>query len=93
MSGNINININPEEMIFYGNAVKQNGIDFLTEVASSYQIIDDLSSAWTGTSASRYTDNVKKFKKDFEDFGDLINKYGELLVAIGKNYTQLEEKF
>ena len=90
---NGNININPEEMITYGNAVKQNGVDFLTQVTAIYAIVDDLKNAWTGTAASRYVENIEGFKKEYENFGDLINKYGELLVAIGKDYQELEQEF
>ena len=31
------------------------------------------------------------FKADYEKFGTLINDFGELLVAIGKDYKDLED--
>ena len=51
----------------------------------------DLKATWTGSAAQRFTDNIDSFRADYEKFGKLIGEFGELLVAIGKDYKNLEE--
>ena len=85
------INIDPEQAINYGNEIVQHASTYNTEVNRIYSIVGDLKSTWTGSAAQRFTDNIESFKADYEKFGKLINDFGELLVAIGKDYKDLEE--
>ena len=85
------INIDPEQAINYGNEIVQHASTYNTEVNRIYSIVGDLKSTWTGSAAQRFTDNIESFKEDYEKFGRLINDFGELLVAIGKDYKDLEE--
>ena len=85
------INLDPEKAISYGNQVIQNSETYKREIANIYSIVNDLKTNWTGSAAQRYTDNIESFKADFEQFGKLINNFGELLVAVGKDYKNLEE--
>lgn len=85
------INIDPEQAINYGNEIVQHAAAYNTEINKIYSIVGDLKATWTGSAAQRFTDNIESFKADYEKFGKLINDFGELLVAIGKDYKDLEE--
>ena len=82
------ISMNPEEAINYGNQIIQNASTYNSEI---YSIVGDLKTNWTGSAAQRFTDNIESFKADYQKFGQLINDFGELLLAIGKDYKNLEE--
>ena len=84
------INIDAEKTITYGNEIVAGAKSFNEEVSKIYGIIDDLKKTWTGSAAQRFTDNIESFRTDYEEFGKLINNFGELLVAIGTDYQNLE---
>ncbi len=84
------INIDAEKTITYGNEIVAEAKSFNEEVSKIYGIIDDLKKTWTGSAAQRFTDNIESFRTDYEEFGKLINNFGELLVAIGTDYQNLE---
>ena len=85
------ISMDPEEAIKYGNQIIQNAGTYNLEINKIYSIVGDLKTNWTGYAAQRFTDNIESFKNDYEKFGQLIKDFGELLVAIGKDYKSLEE--
>lgn len=85
------INMDPEQAIACGNQIVQNASTYNTEIKKIYSIVSDLKQTWTGSAAQRFTDNIESFKADYEKFGQLINDFGELLTAIGKDYKNLEE--
>ncbi len=85
------ISMNPEEAINYGNQIIQNASTYNSEINKIYSIVGDLKTNWTGSAAQRFTDNIESFKADYQKFGQLINDFGELLLAIGKDYKNLEE--
>ena len=85
------INMDPEQAISYGNQIIQNSVTYNKEIQEIYNIVGDLKTAWTGSAAERFTSNIDSFRADYEKFGQLINDFGELLVAIGKDYKNLEE--
>lgn len=90
---NGNININPEEVIVYGKAIQNDAASFQEQVKQIYTIVEDLKTAWTGSSAERYVANIESFRTSYEKFGELINNYGSLLVAVGQDYAELEKDF
>ncbi len=85
------INMDPEQAIACGNQIIQNAGTYNNEIKKIYSIVSDLKTTWTGSAAQRFTDNIDSFRTDYEKFGQLINDFGELLVAIGKDYKNLEE--
>ena len=85
------ISMDPEQAISYGNQIIQNSATYNNEIKKIYSIVGDLKATWTGSAAQRFTDNIESFRADYEKFGQLINDFGELLVAIGKDYKNLEE--
>ena len=85
------IKMDPEQAISYGNQIIQNSSSYNSEIKKIYNIVNDLKQTWQGSAAQRFTDNIESFKADYEKFGKLINDFGELLVAIGKDYKNLEE--
>ena len=85
------ISMDPEQAISYGNQIIQNSTSYNSEIKKIYSIVSDLKATWTGSAAQRFVDNIESFKADYEKFGQLINEFGELLVAIGKDYKNLEE--
>ena len=85
------IKMDPEQAISYGNQIIQNSTTYNNEIKNIYGIVGDLKATWTGSAAQRFTDNIESFKEDYEKFGKLIGEFGELLVAIGKDYKNLEE--
>lgn len=85
------ISMDPEQTIQYGNQIIQNSSEYNAEIKKIYSIVEDLRTTWTGSAAQRFTDNIESFRADYEKFGQLINDFGELLVAIGKDYKNLEE--
>lgn len=85
------IKMDPEQAISYGNQIIQNASSYNREIDKIYSIVGDLKTTWTGSAAQRFTDNIESFKEDYKKFGQLINDFGELLVAIGKDYKDLEE--
>ena len=85
------IKMDPEQAISYGNQIIQNSSSYNSEIKKIYNIVNDLKQTWQGSAAQRFVDNIESFKDDYEKFGKLINDFGELLVAIGKDYKNLEE--
>lgn len=85
------INMDPEQAISYGNQIIQEANQYNTQIKKIYTIVGDLKTTWTGSAAQRFVDDINSFKTDYEKFGKLINDFGELLVAIGKDYKKLEE--
>lgn len=85
------IKMDPEQAIAYGNQIIQNSATYNNEIKKIYSIVGDLKTAWTGSAAERFTNDIESFRADYEKFGKLINDFGELLVAIGKDYKNLEE--
>ena len=85
------INMDPQQAISYGKQIIQNSAAYNNEIKEIYSIVTDLKNAWTGSAAERFTSNIESFRNDYEKFGKLINDFGELLVAIGKDYKNLEE--
>ena len=83
------ISMDPEQAINYGNQIIQNSNTYNSEIKKIYSIVSDLKATWTGSAAQRFTDNIESFRADYEKFGQLINDFGELLVAIGKDYKNL----
>ena len=86
-----NISIDPVRAQKLGNLIVQKSEEYKNEVNNLYRIISDLKLAWTGTAAQKFTNDIEAFKDDYIKFGKLINDYGELLSAIGKDYQRLEE--
>ncbi len=85
------INMDPQQAITYGGQIIENATSYNAEIQKIYSIVTDLKATWTGSAAQRFTDNIESFKADYERFGQLINDFGELLVAIGKDYQNLED--
>ena len=85
------ISMDPEQAISYGYHIIQNSATYNNEIKKVYSIVGDLKQTWQGSAAQRFVDNIESFKADYEKFGQLINDFGELLVAIGKDYKNLEE--
>ena len=85
------INMDPEQAISSGNQIVQSASAYNAEIRKIYSIVADLKTTWTGSAAQRFTDDIESFRADYEKFGQLINDFGELLVAIGKDYKNLEE--
>ncbi len=85
------ISMDPEQAISYGNQIIQNSTSYNNEIKNIYNRVNDLKQTWQGSAAQRFTDNIESFRADYEKFGKLINEFGELLVAIGKDYKNLEE--
>lgn len=85
------ISMDPEQAISYGKQIIQNSTSYNSEINKIYSIVGDLKQTWQGSAAQRFVDNIESFKVDYEKFGKLINEFGELLVAIGKDYKNLEE--
>ena len=86
-----NIKMSPEAAITYGNQIVQNAASYNGEIKKIYGYVADLKKTWTGSAAQRFVDNIDSFRAEYEKFGQLINDFGELLVAIGKDYKNLEE--
>lgn len=84
------INIDPDTAISCGNAIVSSGGDYLNQIKQIYEIVGDLKTNWTGSAAQRFTDKIESFQADYEKLGQLIEQFGELLVAIGKDYNALE---
>lgn len=87
----MNLSIDPELAIEYGNQIIASAQSYNKEIDDVYSIVNDLKKNWTGSAAQRFTDNIDSFKDEYQEFGKLINSFGELLVAIGKDYKDLEE--
>lgn len=84
------ISMEPSEVISCGKTITENAAIYNEEIKNIYLIVDDLKKSWTGTAADRFTGNIENFRKDYEDFGQLITDFGALLEAIGKDYENLE---
>jgi len=86
------IKMDPQQAISYGNQIIQNANSYNAEIKKIYEIVGDLKTTWTGSAAQRFTDDIESFKTDYEKFGKLIKDFGDLLVAIGKDYKKLEDE-
>lgn len=85
------ISMDPQQAITYGNQIINDAKQYNAEITKIYEIVGTLKSTWTGSAAQRFTDNIESFKSDYQKFGKLIDEFGDLLVAIGKDYKNLEE--
>ena len=85
------INVEPLELISYGGEIVSEAASYIKEVGNIYAIVDELANAWSGQAATRFTSDIQSYKTDFENFGKLIDEFGDLLVAVGTDYKNLEE--
>lgn len=85
------ISMDPQQAITYGNQIIADAKQYNAEITKIYEIVGTLKQTWTGSAAQRFTDNIESFKADYQKFGKLIDEFGDLLVAIGKDYKNLEE--
>lgn len=86
------IKMDPQLAINYGNQIIQNANSYNKEISNIYEIVDVLKTTWTGTAAQRFVDEIDSFKGEYKKFGQLIDDFGDLLVAIGKDYQKLEDE-
>lgn len=85
------INVDPEQTIEAGESIVSSAKEFQDNVKNIYEVVEDLKTEWTGSAAQRFTDNIESFKEQYEKFGKLLNDFGDLLSAIGKDYRDLDE--
>lgn len=89
----MNIDIqDPNKLVSDGNEMSEQARQFKEEVKRIYEITDDLKNSWVGESSKRFTDNIEKYRADFEAFGDAIGKFGSLISSVGQDYINLENE-
>ena len=85
------ISMEPSAVIECGQNIKNSASEYNQKIEKIYSIVADLKNAWTGSAASRFTDKIESCEEEYKKFGTLINDFGALLEAIGKDYQNLEE--
>lgn len=70
--------------------LKVSATEFEKEIANIYTTIDDLKNSWTGESATRYTQEIEKYKSDFVSLAKTLKQHGALAKAAGTDYNELE---
>ena len=85
------ITMEPQDAITYGGKIMTSASDFKTQVSKIYEIVDELKNTWSGTAASRFTSDIESYRSDYEKFGQLMNDFGALIEALGKDYPSLED--
>ena len=78
------------KLIADGENLNKTGSEFSSEIAKIYGYVDELGKIWQGQSSERYIENINKFKEEFEEFAKLVDKFGELINSVGKDYQELE---
>lgn len=78
------------KLIRDGESIIETSTEFEKEIANIYTTIDDLKNSWTGESATRYTQEIEKYKSDFESLAKTLKQHGALAKAAGTDYNELE---
>ena len=73
--------------IALGEELSSNDINIL---ATFFAVLSDELALIAAIDQCSSSDNIESFRTDYEEFGKLINNFGELLVAIGTDYQNLE---
>ncbi len=80
----------PTKLAEQGNEISQKSEELKKEIDNIYHIVDELKEAWKGQSASRYVDNIEKFRPDLEEFAKALDAHGKVINSIGEQYKDLE---
>ena len=81
----------PAKLMEQGNEISGKANELKKEIDNIYTIVDELKVAWQGEAASRYTDDIEKFRPDLEEFAKALNAHGTLIEGIGQKYNYLEK--
>ena len=73
-----------------GKDIMAKSAEYQSEIKSVYNTIEDLKKKWTGTAASDFTGKIESYRKEYEDFGNLLNDFGKLLEEVGNAYQNVE---
>lgn len=85
------IQVNPSEIINYGNQIIEKASDYKMQIGEIYNTVDELKKNWTGAASQRFVSEIESFESDYRKFGEIINEFGELLIEIGRAYDRLEQ--
>ena len=91
MSGN-RISTNMTDLKNLGIDVEQKGNDYINEIKSIYELIEQLDSEWKGQDASDYVRRIRDSRPYLESLGQIICNYGSFLQQTSNAYTKVQEE-
>lgn len=80
----------PTKLASQGADISSKAAELDAEIKNIYSIVDELKEAWQGQSASRYVENIEKFRPDLEEFAKVLDAHGKVINNIGEKYKNLE---
>lgn len=86
------INANPQGMKALGSEVISIAQEYQNNVKRIYQIIDNISSNWSGVDSQQYVAKTNEHRPNIEALGTAIKEYGELVTLAGKNFEAAQEQ-
>ena len=72
----LNLNVTPDELRRASKTEIRIMTDYLAEVKSMYQKLDELSTNWLGAGSSQYYTSIMNRKPEVEELGRVMGQYG-----------------
>ena len=88
---NINVEIEPEEVLSNSSEFVQLSEQYKNEVCIIYEIVDELAVSWGGQAAERYVKAIQTDKDLYVKLGLALGDAANLLYSVAKKYQDLEE--
>ncbi|MDD3187346.1 MAG: WXG100 family type VII secretion target [Bacilli bacterium] len=86
-----NFNVTPQELLETSKVLGTISADFLSEVKSMYNSLDDLISKWQGSGASQYYQGLLNRKGDVETLGVVIGQYSTFTGKAAVAYSTTDD--
>lgn len=89
-----NIKSKNDDLIMYGEEMSKLGKEFLLKIDKFFTMLEAINhTAWSGTSANKYSDIMKQDRKIYENFGNEMIKYANSVKRAGKNIESVVKKW
>lgn len=83
-----NLDIRTEDAIKLGNDLNSMDDELSTLLSQIRNANETLKSYWSGSDAEKYAETVEEKAKKIDELIEIIHKYGNYLVNVGKTYAE-----
>ena len=83
--------VNYADTLKYADDISNAASEFISNVNSYFDIVDDLVSNWQGIDNVNYANNVKEFKPDLVTLGEVVDDYGKFIKGAANTIQNLQD--
>lgn len=88
----MDLRINYEEVASVGRQITTKGEEFRSLLTRVRNVNSNLTNAWQGSDATKYTSAVEEQAMYMEKLANAIDEIGEFMVKVGKVYQEVNER-